>query len=255
MGDYVHDCAWHAEGERLTLLERWCDPWTTRHLEALGVGHGWTCLEVGAGAGSIARWLSDRVGPVGHVIAADIDTRFVQDLTSPNLEVRQHDVRSEDFPAQCFDLIHTRAVLFHLPARVDVMRRMVSWLKPGGWLLVEEADCYAGLASPNQPWVKFWQAYDAIPQVDARCGRALPREVQALGLEDVGLEINVGAVRGGTELARWHNLTCESLRPALVATGAISDSELDDVCAALDGQEFLEPGYVVVAVSGRKAKE
>ena len=254
VGNYVHDCAWHAEGERLKLLERWCDPETIRHLETLGVGQEWTCLEIGAGAGSIARWLSDRVGPEGHVIATDLDTRFVEAFKGPNLEVRQHDVRCEDFPAQSFDLIHTRALLFHLPDRVAVMQRLVAWLKPGGWLLVEEADCYAGLASTDPLWAKFWLAYDAIPLVDARCGRLLPRQVQALGLEEVDLDINVGIVRGGTELATWHQLTCESLRPTLVATGEISDTELDEVCSALDRREFLEPGFVVVAVSGRRAE-
>ena len=59
---------------------------------ARGVGPGWRCLEVGAGAGSIAGWLADRVGPSGQVIATDLDTRFLEQQARPNLEVRRHDV-------------------------------------------------------------------------------------------------------------------------------------------------------------------
>jgi hypothetical protein len=42
------------ELNRLRLLERIFDPSTTRHLEIIGVADGWRCLEVGAGAGSMA---------------------------------------------------------------------------------------------------------------------------------------------------------------------------------------------------------
>ena len=34
-------------------------------------------LEIGAGGGSIARWLAERVGPTGSVLATDIDPRFI----------------------------------------------------------------------------------------------------------------------------------------------------------------------------------
>ncbi len=36
------------------------DAETIRHLEDLGVGAGWRCLEVGGGGGSIATWRSHR---------------------------------------------------------------------------------------------------------------------------------------------------------------------------------------------------
>ena len=39
-----------------------------RHLAEIGVGSGWHCWEVGAGGGSIATWLCDRVGGSGRVL-------------------------------------------------------------------------------------------------------------------------------------------------------------------------------------------
>src|SRR4051794_23261295 len=65
------------EHGRLELLGKVANPITTRRLDGLGIGPGWRCLEVGAGEGGIARWMADRVGPIGRVVAADIDTRFL----------------------------------------------------------------------------------------------------------------------------------------------------------------------------------
>src|SRR4051812_14227124 len=94
MDTYVFDQAWTKERERLTALESLFDASSRRLLADLGVGAGWRCLEVGAGAGGIARWLADRVGDTGRVVATDLDTRFLDG--SGNLDVRTHDVVTDD---------------------------------------------------------------------------------------------------------------------------------------------------------------
>src|SRR5271154_3035731 len=71
---------------RFSALADIFDPGTIRHLTEIGVGSGWHCLEVGAGGGSIATWLCDRVGGNGRVLATDIDTRFLETLNRSNLE-------------------------------------------------------------------------------------------------------------------------------------------------------------------------
>jgi 2-polyprenyl-3-methyl-5-hydroxy-6-metoxy-1,4-benzoquinol methylase len=85
--DYVFDNAWQHAGERLTLLQAAFDPGTIHHLEHLNVRLGWNCLEVAAGAGSIAEWLCRRVGPSGRVVATDIDTRFLEANHASNTRV------------------------------------------------------------------------------------------------------------------------------------------------------------------------
>ena len=90
---YVFDNAAERQArERFAALPRIYDPGTIRHLQALGVTAGWRCLEVGAGGGSIALWLAERVGPSGYVLATDLDTRFLEPLARPTLEVRRHDI-------------------------------------------------------------------------------------------------------------------------------------------------------------------
>jgi SAM-dependent methyltransferase len=123
---YGLDNAWRHALARLRSLEDWLDPGTIRHLRALDVGAGWRCLEVGAGAGSIARWLSGAVGSGGEVLAIDIDTRFLVGLPEANLRVRRHDVTADDLPAASFDLVHCRLVL----ADIGTEGRARLW--PGG---------------------------------------------------------------------------------------------------------------------------
>ena len=119
---------------RLKLLEALCDPWTFRCLDGIAVRQGWRCLEVGAGAGSVVRWLSERVGSAGRVVAVDLDPRFLGDLRAPNVEVRRCDITQDDIEPAAYDLVHCRALLMHMNDPADVLRRMAAALRPGaGW--------------------------------------------------------------------------------------------------------------------------
>ena len=71
------------ERRRHSLMEEAQDPLTRRYLGDRGLQAGWRCLEVGAGGGSIARWLAERVGPSGHVVATDLDVQFVAPVSMP----------------------------------------------------------------------------------------------------------------------------------------------------------------------------
>ena len=112
---------------RLRLIEAECDPHTFGYLDAIGVGAGWRCLEVGAGAGSVVRWLSGRVGPKGQVVAVDIDPRFLGDLVEPNVEVRRCDITDDDVEPASYDLVHSRLLLMHLG---DPVASCAAWLRP-----------------------------------------------------------------------------------------------------------------------------
>jgi tRNA A58 N-methylase Trm61 len=74
------------EEQRLHLLEQMLDPDTIRTLERRGIQPSWRCLELGAGAGSIAHWLASRC-PDGQVVATDLGTTFLATLSAPNLRV------------------------------------------------------------------------------------------------------------------------------------------------------------------------
>jgi ubiquinone/menaquinone biosynthesis C-methylase UbiE len=121
VSEYLLSNAWEREEERLADLEASWDPGTIGLLEDIGVGPGWRCLEAGAGHGSIARWLARRVGPDGRVVATDIDTRFLEGIDEPSLEVRRHDLVNDALEEESFDLVHTRLLLEHLSERDQAM--------------------------------------------------------------------------------------------------------------------------------------
>jgi SAM-dependent methyltransferase len=140
--EYALANAWELADRRLDALELAHDAATQRRLRAAGSQPGWRCLEVGAGRGSIARWLGSAVGPRGQVIALDIDARFLRDVDPQTIEVVEANVVTDPLPPGPFDLVHARLLLMHLAARDQLVPRLVDVLAPGGVLLLEEHDTF-----------------------------------------------------------------------------------------------------------------
>src|SRR3984957_7520402 len=108
-GGYLLDNAAAAAGARFPAFGALFDPSTFRHMAALGLAPGWRCWEVGAGGSSVVRFLADRVGPDGCVLATDIGVWGAEAAASgPPVEVRRHDVAADPSPEGEFDLVHAR---------------------------------------------------------------------------------------------------------------------------------------------------
>src|SRR6478672_6982373 len=123
--DYAFPHAAVDESRRLQLFQQRLDPLTMRRVERLDIAAGAACLEIGGGRGSITRWLAERVGPSGKVVATDLQVDFLTSIDAPNVEVLCHDLRTDTFPERSFDLIHARAVLMHIPDDPKIVGRMV----------------------------------------------------------------------------------------------------------------------------------
>jgi 16S rRNA A1518/A1519 N6-dimethyltransferase RsmA/KsgA/DIM1 with predicted DNA glycosylase/AP lyase activity len=100
---YVFDQRWQEERGRLEGIEALWDAGSAAALEQAGVGPGWSCVEVGAGGGSMVEWLSDRTGP-------EVDTRFLDAIERDNVTVATNDILTEDLPGVPFDLVYSRLV-------------------------------------------------------------------------------------------------------------------------------------------------
>jgi len=208
-----------AEDERLDLLEQIYDP-VSRRRRAF-VQPGWRCLEVGAGRGSMATWLADQVGPTGHVVASDIDIRYLSRLDVPNLEVVQHSILDDPLDALggagSFDLVCSRLMLFHLKdIQERAIARMVECLRPGGLLFDE--DCAWGTAAPVDPahpryegYHQVWRDGDwwTVRGYDKLFGQKLPAIFERCGLEDIRTEASTEVIRGASPWARWWIPTLE----------------------------------------------
>ena len=241
------------ESRRLELLEHRLDPLTKRRIQRAGVGEGARCLEIGGGRGSITRWLSDVVGPAGRVVATDLQIGLLSEIDAPNVEVVRHDIRTGTFPAGSFDLIHTRAVLMHISPSVDLLHRMVTWLAPGGWVVLEEPDfgMWAGDADPV--WAAAPQsAQAAFPDMALSEGRSLLRQVHLLGLEDVGADAEIDIIQADTDLAEFYQLSQAALAGPKVQAGALSREQATALIDRPGADDFLACGFVHIGVWGRR---
>jgi SAM-dependent methyltransferase len=256
---YVYDNAGQQAPQRFAGLAGVYDPGTIRHLSERGVGPGWHCLEVGAGGGSIALWLAEQVGAEGFVLATDIDTRFLDELARPNLEIRRHDIGADPLPEAAFDLVHTRLVLVHLPERERVLERLVMAVKPGGWLVIEEFGAPDMRAEPElDPTETRVKALEVLKQVtptrgvDRLYGRRVAGRLQALGLTDIGAEGRVFRYSGGSAGAAVTRAGVEQLRDAILATGLITEQEFEADLARLDDPSVAYPSPLLWTTWGRR---
>lgn len=241
------------EGRRLDLFAQRLDPLTIRRVTRLGLAPDTHCLEVGGGRGSITRWLCEELAPDGHVTATDLETGFLSALALPNLTVLRHDVRTDDFPPGSFGLIHVRAVLMHIAGRMAVLRRLVSWLAPGGWLLVEEPDFGMWQGDFDPLWSAHPAAWhEAFPHGSPAQGRALLRQIHQLGLADVGADAELDIVAPDTPLAEFHQLSIAAMTESLVAGGVLSAAAAAGLVARLSEPGFLGCGFAHIGAWGRR---
>ena len=169
------------------------------------------------------------------MVVTDIDTRFLDDLSGPNVEVIRHDITRDPIEQDAFDLIHARAVLEHIPGRAKVVARLVKALRPNGVLMLEDV-VFGGAAS--QAWEKVVSppqhgpAMTRVTQAmaagfravgaDPEFGLELPEALTAAGLRHVDAELTYRLVHGGSEESAFYALSLRELGPRLIAAGLLT---------------------------------
>ncbi|HVV09527.1 methyltransferase domain-containing protein [Amycolatopsis sp.] len=232
MNDYLLDNQQAEAGDRFTALSALFDPWTFRHIDDLGIEKGWCCWEVGAGGRSVPSWLAERVGTEGRVLATDLDVSW---LTDAPFEVRRHDVGRDTAPDGEFDLVHARLVLVHVTEREQALRTMIQSLRPGGWLLVEDADpALQPLICPDEhgPAQKLanklrrgFRELLAERGADLAYGRKQPRLLRDAGLLDVRADAYFPIT--SPACAALEEATVRQVRSGLIAAGLATGEEIE----------------------------
>jgi SAM-dependent methyltransferase len=259
---YLLDNARAAAGERFRWLAELFDPVTRGHLDRLGLSAGWRCWEVGAGGPGIPAALAAAVGPTGYVLATDIDPSWL--TAGEGYEVRRHDIAVDAPPEPgTFDLVHARLVLVHVPDRAAALATMVAALRPGGWLLVEDADTalqpLACLDEAGAAQRRANRLRDAVRELltrrgaELRFGRTLPRVLREAGLVDVaaaGFFPVGGLACDGLEAATFRHV-----RGELLAAGLVEDVEIDAHLAALHAGELDLTLAPLISAWGRRPPE
>lgn len=240
---------------RLQAIEGMTDHITLRRIEGLGIKEGWRCFEVGCGSGSIARWMSYRVAPHGHVLAVDMNTEFVADAAGPTLEVSQQDIRTMKPPEKTFDLVHSRMVLQHLAEREELVERLVATLKPGGWLLLEEMETFSLFQNETGPFLQVVEIMHAMGRAAGTAvdwARTLPRTFQRLGLQNVNAEGEMLYFSGGTPTADFHRLTGEQHWPYAEKMRLLTREQFDQYSERLGDPNSWFYGPTIFGVWGQR---
>ncbi|WP_145739034.1 methyltransferase domain-containing protein [Saccharopolyspora dendranthemae] len=255
--NYMFNTAETGEHQRLLAHAQVWDPVTFRRLKSTGLGEGWRCLEVGAGSGTVTEWLAEQVGHTGHVVATDLETKWIRGLGSPNVDVVEHDIRTDQIGESVYDLITLRLVMTHLPDKLAVLGKLGRALVPGGWLLVEDYDMRVlpVFEPPDATCSKVAGASAEAIRAgggDPYLGAKLPGLLSAAGLTGVETEA-VAFPRRMPAIRSWRTQVAE-MRDRLVGAGLVSADEVDLVLARFDDEycELVVYGPLLVSARGRR---
>jgi SAM-dependent methyltransferase len=259
---YFAERAGSEERLRIAGLETLYDPFTRRRLEAAGLTTGHRCLEIGAGAGSVARMMAELSGT--RVVAIDMDPRFL-DPEDARYEIRELDITSEGALAgEQFDAIHCRFLLMHLPDPGLVLRALQARLAPGGFLLAEEPNMRTWApADPAAPGAAeharvIQTALDATERAGIwrnALGPRLPMMFERLGLTDVSCDGACWvAPDDRPEVMALMTQTLQLIASHAIAAGVLKDAEVQAALALMRGRKQRHVTPTLFGTVGRLAK-
>jgi SAM-dependent methyltransferase len=250
--DYVLDQGFGEERKRLSSMESLWDPGSRALLDELGLGSGSRCLEVGAGGGSMVEWMASRGA---HVMAIDIDTRYIEHLASDSITVRRIDLREDELPQSEFDLVHSRLVLEHLADRREILDRLVATLKPGGWMVMEDYDwTNYGFEDGSRGFSDIADAilnFMTTAGFERDYGRRVVSDMEAAGLTDVRGEGRARLIDSTSPGFDFFRLTFESLRGTIVDAGLLTAEQADAASAGFSGKGRLLTPMMMAGIGRR----
>ena len=155
--------------DRLKVLARARWPGTAALLDRVGVQPGQRCLDLGCGGGDVTLELARMVGPDGQVTGVDMDEvkldlarRDAAARGLGNVSFQALNVYEWSEP-DSYDLVYSRNVLQHLSRPVDVLASMWAAVRPGGVIVVEDADFEGSFCNPPNDGFAFWvEAYQRV---------------------------------------------------------------------------------------------
>ena len=189
--------------------------WKRFTIELSSVRPGQTVLDIAGGTGDLAAKFSQRVGPDGHVILADINAamlsvgrdRLIDKGALNNISVSQADAQFLPYADNSIDCITIAFGLRNVTDKALALRSMHRVLKPGGRLLVLE------FSKPTSPLLsRVYDAYSfsALPFMgklitnDADSYRYLAESIRKHPDQETLLEMVEDA---GFVDCKYHNMT------------------------------------------------
>ncbi|MGF7217220.1 SAM-dependent methyltransferase [Spirosoma lacussanchae] len=157
-----------AEYQRLRQQAMLWEFATQRVLSRLGLREGMSCADIGSGPGETMRLMGELVGASGYVLGVDMDNIIGQEslimLKTANPAryefLHANLLELDELTQGPFDLVLARLTLYHMKNPADLLRKMSRWVKPGGYVVVQ--DYYNDGAAPSAPFPEFQHYKDVF---------------------------------------------------------------------------------------------
>jgi ubiquinone/menaquinone biosynthesis C-methylase UbiE len=242
------------EYQRLRAQARTWNRATGRLLDEIALAPGARCLDAGCGPGETMRLLAERVGPAGEVVGVDVDATLGSTTREAlrregfeQCDVLVHDVTHDSpLPGAPFDLVYARLLLFHLPQRAAVLRRLWDAVAPGGHLVVQDYDLRGVSSLPALPTMDDVLGLLVAGMTAAGCDVSVGARLPLLFAEAGVGEPDGTDVAGRTETlpsaAAYLEATFRSVLPAALARGVTTETEARDALEAL-ARDVREGAY------------
>ena len=227
-------------------------------LDQIGIGPGSRVVDVGCGPIGITNLLSERVGPGGLVIGVEREDRFFEMAQGErgrrglqNVQLLHADATNTGLQKNSYDFVHERLVLINIPltSQQAILTEMLSLLKPGGTIAIEEFDFVSFACDPDHPsWnllFKVWcDAFNASGG-NLSTGRSLARLLRAAGTENIKIHAHANMPQVG-EYQRTHLLSLiESTHDLMLGPGRLTATELRDHTDAL-AKHLSDPSTTLI---------
>jgi SAM-dependent methyltransferase len=235
------------EQQRLVAQAQGLEESTRWMLDRINFEPGFRAVDVGCGPIGITNLLSERVGTNGVVIGVERELRFFDMAREEqkkrglkNVQLVNADAMKTGLDKNSYDFVHERLVLINIPlaSRETILKEMLSILKPGGTIAIQEFDFVSFACDPEHPsWnilFKTWcDAFHAAGGGNLFIGRSLARMLRSAGAENVRIHAHAN-LPGVGEYQRTHLLSLiESTHDLMLNSGRLNAAELEEHMAAL----------------------
>lgn len=234
-------------------------------LTRVGVRPGWHAIDCGCGPIGALAVLAEMVGPRGRAVGIDFAEDTVRRARSAaaalqldNVEVISGDVNAAevDGVGGPYDVAFTRCFLMHQPDPVHTLGRIAGLLRPGGWIVAQEAlRTPPPRSHPQRPVLEdYWEIIHALIEragVPPNSMENLPRAAADAGLEvvhtsgyvaviepSVGFELHAATLAAAKERAMQLGVATEQEIGRVLTS--LRSSASDDTCSWAGSPTFLD---------------
>ena len=234
------------EQQRLIVQAQGLEEHARWMLDRIDIKPGFRAVDIGCGPIGITNLLSERVGPDGVVIGVEREPRFFDMAREEqskrglrNVRLVNADALNTGLEKNSYDIVHERLVLINIPlsSQQAILTEMLSLLRPGGTIAIQEFDFVSFACDPDHPsWNILFSIWcDAFHAAGGNLfiGRSLARLLRSAGVENVQIRAHANVPQVG-EYQRTHLLSLiESTHDLVFGSGRLSAVELRDHMAAL----------------------